>query len=173
MCSIRSSSVVVGMSPEPATRRRSHVLVSLRPRFAELVLNGSKTTELRRGGTSINAGSLALIYASTPVRSLVGAVRIEEVHTRAPSTVWRRWGKSTGLQRREYNEYVDGCLQVSALTLGARCTFPEPISLHELRARTQRFVVPQSYRFVREAELGAMLNGERVLLSELELHRST
>ena len=155
------------MTPR-TTPPRSHVLVSLRPRFAGLILQGSKTTELRRGRSRIEPGTIALVYASTPLRAVVGAARIEQVHTYAPSTVWRRWGPTTGLQRREYLEYVDGCHQVTALLLGDRCTFPEPVDLNELRRRSGSFVAPQSYRFLGGEELGTMLNGERSLLRKLE-----
>lgn len=150
---------------------RSHVLVSLRPRFAELVLSGLKTTELRRGPSRVTPGMIALIYASTPLRALLGAVQITEVHTYAPSTVWRRWGPTTGLRRGEFDGYVAGCDRVTAMLLGARCMFPEPVSLSELRARSASFVAPQSYRYLDEAELAVMLNGERALVTELELRQ--
>lgn len=146
----------------------SHVLVSLRPRFAELILSGSKTTEVRRGSSRICPGTVALVYASTPRKALVGAVQIEEVHTHAPSTVWRRWGPTTGLRRREYDDYVDGCRQVTALLLGEPCEFPNPVGLDDLRLRSASFVAPQSYRFVEDAELAVMLNGERRLVRTLE-----
>lgn len=147
---------------------RSHVLVSLRPRFAELVLDGSKTTELRRGPSRIDPGAIALVYASTPTRALVGAAQITEVHTYAPSTVWRRWGSTTGLQRREFHAYVEGSPRVTALLLGKVCRFSHPISLQELRRRSESFVVPQSYRYLGSEELGTVLNGEGSLLLDLE-----
>ncbi len=152
-----------------STPTRSHVLVSLRPRFADLVLDGSKTTELRRGPSRIDPGTIALVYASTPVRALVGAARITEVHTYAPSTVWRRWGSTTGLQRSEFHAYVEGCQRVTALVLGTTRRFPVPISLQELRNRSGSFVVPQSYRFLGVEELGTVLNGERSPLLGLEV----
>ena len=166
MCSCRSWSEADPVSEE-ACSARSHVLVSLRPRFAELVLDGSKTTELRRGPSRIEPGAVALVYASTPLRALLGAMRIEEVHTCAPSTVWRRWGPTTGLRRREFDDYVDGCDRVTALLLGARCVFPEPVSLEELRTRSSEFVAPQSYRYIQERELATMLNGERRLVDAI------
>lgn len=144
-----------------------HVLVSLRPRFADLVLDGSKTTELRRGPSRISPGAIALVYSSSPVRALLGAVVITEVQTRAPSTIWRRWGATTGLQKRDFDDYTDGCEQVTALRLGSRCKFPEPILLQDLRERSEGFVVPQSYRYVGADELGVMLNGEHAIVRRL------
>ena len=50
-------------------------LLSVRPRFAEALLNGTKTAEIRRRRANIPDGSLCLLYASAPVRALVGAIR--------------------------------------------------------------------------------------------------
>lgn len=111
---------------------------------------------------------VALVYASTPVRALLGAVQVTEVHTYAPSTVWRRWGPTTGLRRGEFEGYVEGCDRVTAMVLGARCIFPEPVSLEELRERSGSFVAPQSYRYLDENELAVMLNGERAMVADLE-----
>lgn len=149
---------------EPA---RSHVLLSVRPRFADLIMAGTKTVEIRRGPSRVAPGTTALVYSSSPTRALVGAVVIDGVNVRAASTVWRNWGTATGLGKREFDAYVSGCGRVTALLLGARVAFPQPIDLAELRSRTSRFVAPQSYRFVAEAELGAVLNGERALVDSL------
>ncbi|WP_116996680.1 ASCH domain-containing protein [Desertimonas flava] len=146
---------------------RSHVLISLRPRFANLILAGEKTTEIRRGPSRLQAGATALVYSSLPVRALIGAVMIADVYVRAPSTVWRKWGSSTGLRRHEFERYVEGCEQVTAILLGAHTTFPQPVSLDELRRRAGTFVAPQSYRYVDSLELGVLLNGERTLVDGL------
>ncbi len=151
----------------------TNVLLSVRPNFAGMLLDGSKTAELRRCQTRIVPGTLALLYASSPQRALVGAVRIETLHTLAPSTVWERWGARTGLSRSEFNDYVEGCDVVTALLLDAAVPFSAPIPLASLRLRWDRFIVPQSYRYLDTQEINAVLNGESALLRELRRRQTS
>jgi predicted transcriptional regulator len=137
------------------------VLLSLRPKFARLILSGQKRAEIRRSSSRIEPGSIALVYASSPQSCLVGAARVESVFRRAPSTTWRRWGCDTGLSKSEFDDYVDGQAQVTTILLGDVVTFSASVSLGALRARWQPFTAPQSYRYVGTSELDAILNGER------------
>jgi predicted transcriptional regulator len=149
------------------TADRSLLLLSVRPRFAAALLDGSKTVEVRRTPVRIEGGTVALVYSTSPQRELVGAVRVADVITRAPSTIWGRYGSSTGLRRAEYLEYLKGAQSATALLIDARCTFPTPVPLRHLRARSVGFVVPQSYRFVAPVERACLLNGEARLVERL------
>ena len=52
-----------------------------RPRFAEAILAGVKTVELRRTVPKIVVPTLALLYATTPVRALLGTCIITDVRS--------------------------------------------------------------------------------------------
>ena len=64
------------------------LLLSLKPRFAELVFMGEKTVELRRRIASTMAGREVFIYVSSPVRMIRGGFRVAEVWSSDPETVW-------------------------------------------------------------------------------------
>ena len=53
--------------------------LSLKPRFAEAILAGTKTVELRRTTPKIEVPTRALLYTSTPVRALLGTCIITSV----------------------------------------------------------------------------------------------
>lgn len=146
---------------------RSLLLLSVRPRYAAALLDGSKTVEVRRTPVRLEPGTVALVYSTSPQRALVGAVRIADIVTRAPSTIWGRYGPATGLRRAEYDAYLDTAASATALVIDARCTFPTPVPLQHLRDRADGFVVPQSYRFVAPAERACLLNGEAPLVERL------
>ena len=65
------------------------LLLSLRPRFAELLLQGTKTVELRRVQPDVGRGTLVLLYASSPMRALVGTSVVEDVQVAARDDIWR------------------------------------------------------------------------------------
>jgi predicted transcriptional regulator len=148
-------------------------LLSVRPRFATGLLDGSKTVEVRRRQAHIADGAICLVYASAPVSALVGAIRIDTTDTDELDSLWSRWGDRTALERAEYDAYLAGSARPCAIIVSAAVAFPQPVSLPELRRRRHSFVTPQSYRFLDPDELGAVLNGEAVQLEDLANITST
>ena len=51
------------------------IVLSLKPRFAEAILTGDKTVELHRTEPKIVVPTRALLYATTPVRALLGTCK--------------------------------------------------------------------------------------------------
>ncbi len=135
-------------------------LVSVRPRFAAALLDGSKSVEVRRRRAHLADGALCLLYASSPERALVGAIRVAHTDTDGPDALWRRWGVRTTLDRAEFDAYLAGCAQACAIVVASAVAFTEPIGLHDLRRRHHAFVPPQSYRFLATGEYASLLNGE-------------
>jgi predicted transcriptional regulator len=135
-------------------------LLSVRPRFAEAILDGSKTVEVRRRRVWIADGSLCLLYASSPMRALVGAVRVRQTAVDTPEDLWLRWGGQTGLTRNEYDEYIEGSVLPCAIVVDAAMRLRDPVPLDELRRRQGDFVTPQSYRFLDSGEFASLTNGQ-------------
>ncbi|WP_051222154.1 ASCH domain-containing protein [Conexibacter woesei] len=136
------------------------VLLSVRPRFAAALLDGTKTVELRRRRARIAPGTLCLLYESSPTCALVGAVRVAETETSDPEDIWSRHAPAMGLTRAEYDNYLEGAAQPCAIVVDATAKFARPIRLHELRRRQRHFVTPQSYRFLKDREAPSLLNGQ-------------
>lgn len=143
------------------------VLLSVRPRFADALLKGTKTVEVRRRAVRLDAGAVCLLYASSPTRALTGALTLAGIDHGTPDELWRRHGPRTALTRDEYDDYLDGRSTACALVVAAYLAFHTPVPLAELRRRNDAFVPPQSYRFVNDGELRALLNGEAAELSTL------
>ena len=54
------------------------LLLSLQPRFAEMVFDGTKRTELRRRFAEGLEGCDVFVYVTSPVRELRGGFRVED-----------------------------------------------------------------------------------------------
>ena len=143
------------------------VLLSVRPRFADALLNGTKTVEMRRRPMRLHAGALCLLYASSPIRALTGALSVASVDHGTPDDLWRRHGPRTALTRDEYDDYLHGRSTACALLVAAVVTFDTPVALAELRRRSTAFVIPQSYRFVDDREFKTLVNGQAAELAAL------
>ena len=124
------------------------LLLSLKPRFAALIFDGQKTVELRRVAPTIQPGDRALIYASSPLRQLVGTCRVVDVEIDSKAEVWERYGDQCALTEEEYEAYFEGAKHAVAIVVDNPARLPEPPSLATLRNRMSGFRPPQSFRYL-------------------------
>lgn len=137
---------------------RSRVLlVSVRPRFAALLLTGEKTVELRRVAPTVQAGATIAIYASSPTCELVGTGNIVTIATASPESIWDSHGHRTGLTRPEFDAYFDGASTAAAIEVEDVKPLPSQRSLAELRERLSGFRPPQSFRYLTPGQLAALI----------------
>ena len=134
------------------------VVLSLKPRFAEAILAGVKTVELRRTEPKIVVPTRALLYASTPVRALVGKCIVDSVRSADLATLWDQYGPRSDLCHSEFLQYFDGVGRGAALTLTQPQAFSQQIDLEDLRAKPKGFRPPQSYAYI-DTETGDQLIG--------------
>lgn len=134
------------------------LLLSVRPRFAASILDGDKSVELRRQRVAVPAGMPVVLYATSPVMALLGSARVTRVETATPARVWQRHRSRTGLSREEYDVYMEGAAQASALLLERPERLSEPVPLTHLRAGSG-FHPPQSYRYIAPGALRELVAG--------------
>lgn len=134
------------------------LLLSIQPRFAELILAGSKTVELRKRPPLLPTGSLVVMYASSPTRALVGAFVLDGIVAMKPAKLWRRLGTQTGVTRETYERYYAGREQAYGLLITDVVPFERAVSLTALRERWGKFHPPQSYRYLRSVRSGDTLS---------------
>lgn len=133
------------------------LFLSLRPRFAELLLAGHKTVELRRVRPTVDIGTPVLLYASSPTMTLVGRAKVGAVQVGGINGIWREHGSRTGISRAEFDDYFEGLDQAVAITLIDVRRLDEPRPLSDLRHRLQGFQPPQSYRYLDSAQVAALI----------------
>lgn len=122
-----------------------HILISLEPRHAENILSGRKRVELRKRPMNVGAGTTVWIYSKLPVGSVVGKAKVSEVHAATPASIWRRFGKDTGVTKQEFSDYYGESAQAVVLVLEETTRFERAISLAHLRKTTGAFYPPQFF----------------------------
>lgn len=132
------------------------LFLSLRPRFAELLLSGEKTVELRRIRPAVSRGTPVLLYASSPRMTLVGRARVETLDVSTVEEIWRKHGPNTGISRSEYNDYFVGLNHAVAIELVDIRRLDRPRPLQDLRDSLAGFQPPQSYRYLDSAQVAAL-----------------
>ncbi len=114
------------------------IVLSLKPRFAEAILAGTKTVELRRTRPKIEVPTRALLYATTPVRALLGTCIITDVRSANLTALWHEYGSRSELSHNEFKHYFDGLDAGTALTLAHPRPLERMVPLQDLRGESKR-----------------------------------
>lgn len=132
------------------------VLISIHPTFATEIAEGRKRVEFRRRWPRIET-DVAVIYATSPVKSIVAVVEIDEVVRTGNAKLWelsKAYGGS--LTRATLRDYMSGLEQGVALLLGQRFCPNHMFSPKDVFGDS--FVSPQSFRYLRRHEIDAVVD---------------
>lgn len=124
------------------------ILLSLRPRFAQAILDGTKTVEVRRRPIRAPRGTILVLYASSPTMAILGTAELGAVNVRHPDVAWKEYENDLGLSREEFTTYLNGSDSAHLIHVWKPRRLNEPIPLSCLRASASGFKPPQSFRYI-------------------------
>lgn len=133
----------------------SDALISIHPGYANAILDGTKTIELRRRIPELAAGTRLWIYATRPTAAVVGFAIISNVNRAHPRTIWRKHKDGAGVDHASFVEYFQGAQEAVAILL-AGVKRVGPITIDELREIRDRFHPPQVLLHLSDAEAKAL-----------------
>jgi predicted transcriptional regulator len=124
----------------------ANVLMSVKPAFAEKLVGGSKTIEIRKRFSGKWVGHDAIFYASRPLACLVGRAKISSVTKDQPSSIWSQFGSRIGCSRAEFDAYVGTADEVVAVEMKDAVPYKRSVPVSELsEILRQPLTPPQSY----------------------------
>lgn len=126
-------------------------IISIHPEFAEAILRGEKTVELRRRIPNTPVGTRLWIYATRPRAAVVGTAIIEKILRLPPLTIWNTYESQLCISRGAYNSYFKGSNEAIAIFL-KEVSRHRPIFIDELREMKNGFHPPQVLARISEAE---------------------
>lgn len=126
---------------------RRDVIFSIKPHYSRKIEAGEKTVELRRRfPIDVPAGTIALIYSTSPTRALTGIAEIESVVVNTPDAIWQEYAKRACIERDDFDNYFSGVNRAHAIKLRSARPLRRSLDLTELRERFS-FEPPQSYLY--------------------------
>lgn len=134
-----------------------YVLLSIQPNYAEMILNGTKTVELRRNFPSVEKNQWVILYASSPVKAILGAFQIDFVVQEETRQLWRTVSELAGVTREEFDFYYSGTNSGYGIFINRTHRYDRPVPLSELRHSLSNFSPPQSFRYL-DYKQAAQLN---------------
>ena len=134
------------------TARLPHLVMSLKPEFARLFLEGRKTVEFRRRFSDKHVGSRVLFYVSSPARSFQFTATIAEVCKAPTSRLWEEHRKAGGVDSATFQAYFEGTPQGYAIHLTDVRPLHSELRLTDAVSECPGFNPPQSYRRLRHTD---------------------
>lgn len=131
------------------------LFLSVKPRYARAILEGRKTIEVRRRFPSVPAGTVVVLYASSPERAIIGTVRLKEMIRIDPSEVWAAYANDIEIDERSLDAYLDGAPESTLLEVESPETWARPVPLSVLR-ETLGFEPPQSFRYLASEQMDSL-----------------
>ncbi len=128
------------------------LLLSLKPRYADLIFEGVKKAELRRRALAEMKGRDVFVYVTSPIMELRGGFRVGEVWTGTPQDIWKKVSEWAGVNKDDFDAYYAGQSIAYALEITDIWEFTNPPRLSVLRNRFDNFIVPQSWRYIKPEE---------------------
>jgi len=122
------------------------------PEFAELILAGEKRVEFRRRSFAKKVTHI-VVYATSPVRAVVGVVEVIGVRRGSPNKLWSAFAGVGGITRSKFDEYFRGAADGVAYELGRvwLCNNRVPLGRSGLPGRP-----PQTFQYIPPATVTAL-----------------
>ncbi len=140
------------------------VLLSIKPRFAERIFNGTKKYEYRKTIFSRADIQKVVVYASSPVKKIVGEFQIAEILRDKPESIWQKTRILAGVNRDFFFEYFTGKDNAYAINIKHSKKYEAPVNPWDI---LPDFTPPQSFMYIDSNNLFAPLSIPPQSLSSL------
>jgi predicted transcriptional regulator len=120
------------------------VLLSIKPEFANEILNGSKKYEFRRMIFKNPDITEVLIYSSSPVQKVVGEFKIDFIINKDLKELWADTKEHAGITEEYFFEYFEGKSKGYAIKVQDVIEYKKPLKLKEKFGLNP----PQSFAYV-------------------------
>lgn len=123
-------------------------IISIHPKFAEAILAGNKSVELRRRIPALELNTRLWIYATRPIASIIGSVIVSGVHRATPDAIWMEFSDEAAIAKREFESYFNGTNEAIAIGLKTPSR-TSPVHIDVLRSIWEGFHPPQVLYYVK------------------------
>jgi predicted transcriptional regulator len=128
------------------------VLMSVKPSYANLLVSGAKTIELRkRFPSDLPHGTRIIIYSSSPEMAVIGEVEISQVEKLEIRNLWSRAAIEAMISWEDFKEYFKGLDYGYAISVqkAKRYEKKKPLEDFESLGVTSP---PQSFQYITTSE---------------------
>jgi predicted transcriptional regulator len=121
------------------------VLLSIKPEFALKIFDGSKRYEYRRAIFKNQEVSRVIVYASDPIKRVIGEFEIEDILHEDPQSLWMKTKLHAGISKKRFFDYFIKKSKGYAIKVKATRVYDDPLPLSSFMISSP----PQSYMYLR------------------------
>jgi len=126
------------------------VLLSIKPRYVKSIIDGEKRYEFRKSVFKHPDIFRVYIYASSPVKKIVGSFEVGDILEDRPADLWENVKDYAGIDDQDFFSYFAGKSRAFAIKIQDLREFSKPI---DPRETMPGFVPPQSYCYMNGVKL--------------------
>lgn len=120
------------------------VLLSIKPEFVFRIFDGSKKYEYRRTIFKRKGVKSIVVYASDPIRLVIGEFEIGNILHDKPEELWAYTRNHSGITKKGFMDYFANLTKGYAIAIRETRKYETPLSLNELMISQP----PQSFRYL-------------------------
>jgi len=120
------------------------VLLSIKPKFAEKIFNGTKKYEFRKAIFKNEDVKTVIVYSSSPVMKVIGEFEIENISSNTPKLIWKKTKNHSGISKVDFFKYFIDRDIAFAIKIKKVKKYKKPLSLKEDFKTT----APQSFKYI-------------------------
>jgi predicted transcriptional regulator len=105
------------------------VLLSIKPEFALKIFNGSKRYEYRRAIFKNQEVSRVIVYASDPIKRIIGEFEIEDILHDETQVLWVKTKNHAGISEKRFFEYFANKSKGYAIKVKTTRMYGDPLPL--------------------------------------------
>lgn len=121
-----------------------NLVLSIRPKFAQKILDGSKRYEYRKSIPQRYDIQRVYIYATKPIQAIVGYFTLDGIICDTPQMVWAATARHGGITKTFFYDYFKGKDKAYALKVEKVIKYDNPI---DPRKVITDFVAPQNFMY--------------------------
>lgn len=122
------------------------VLLSIKPKYADLIFNGTKKFEFRRSIFKQQNIKTILVYSSSPVQKVIGEFQVEEILKYDLSKLWKTTKKFSGIDEEFFYQYFDKKEEGFAIKIDKPRRYKKALCLK----KDFNLLPPQSFLYLKE-----------------------
>ena len=120
------------------------VLLSIKPKYADLIFEGTKRYEFRRTIFKNKEIKKIVVYASSPVQKVIGEFEIETILNEEIVNLWKKTKRYAGIDEEYFYHYFDNKEKGFAIKIKNSRKYRKPLCLKE----DFNLLPPQSFLYL-------------------------
>jgi predicted transcriptional regulator len=107
------------------------ILLSIKPEFVEMIFNGTKKYEFRRSIFKNNNVNTVVVYASSPIKKVIGEFMIDKIIEDEIFNLWEKTKLYSGIKENYFLKYFQNKEKGYAIKIKNAKKYLKPLSIKE------------------------------------------